>query len=101
LSASISLDFENAYCPVAIDDSYMKANPWFIHSFYALGLDDPFYDESSLFDSENDCRDPKKPFKMEENIYPDSRYCAEHSPLILYIPSKNLMIKMMRACFDC
>ena len=83
------------------DDSYMKNTPWFIHSFYALGLSDPFVDESSEFDAENDCRDPKDPFRMEKNIYPDSRYCKEHSPLILYIPSRTIMIKMMRACFDC
>jgi len=31
-------------------------------------------------------------------VYADTRYCKEHSPHCIYIPSKKLMLKIMRAC---
>lgn len=62
---------------------------------------DPFPDESSSYDTENMCTNPNEPFSIDKNIYPDSRYCAEHSPMIIYVPSRVIMIKLMRACMGC
>jgi hypothetical protein len=32
------------------------------------------------------------------DVYKDARYTPDHSPSVIYIPTKTLMIKMMRAC---
>ena len=49
----IDFDFEEAYDIIQTDDSVIDEKPWLIHSFWALGLADPFPDESTLFDTKN------------------------------------------------
>ena len=34
-------------------------------------------------------------------IYPRDRYTSEHSPMTIYIPTREIMFKMMRACLGC
>ena len=34
-------------------------------------------------------------------IYKIQRFSEENSPMIVYLPSKQLLFKMMRACFGC
>jgi len=35
---------------------------------------------------------------VDVNVYPDFKYVEELSPSCLYIPNKEIMFKMMRAC---
>ena len=38
---------------------------------------------------------------IEDLIYMPNRYDEVHSPLCVYIPSKALLFKMVRACLGC
>ena len=42
----------------------------------------------------------KTPNKIEQRIYPDNRYIAGASPHCIYIPCKEIMLKIMRACIN-
>lgn len=74
--------------------------PFLINSFRTVGWSDPFPDEGetiigsrleeflNLFVHED----------AQDLVYEPSRYCKEHSPLHLYVPKKEVMLKIMRAC---
>ena len=49
----INFDFEQKYDLILSDDSVIAEKPWLVHSFWALGMADPFPDESTLFDTQN------------------------------------------------
>lgn len=66
-----------------------------------MGLPDPFPDESTVMDTNNCYNDPNSKFTVEDMVYPKSRYFDEYSPMIIYIPSKPMMVKIMRACMGC
>lgn len=87
-AAKVSMDFEGKYDLVMTDEEYMKKSPWFVHSFWAIGMPDPFPDESTVLDKENECVDDKIPFTKDKLIYPQNRYSEAHSPAIIYIPSR-------------
>jgi len=38
------------------------------------------------------------PNKIEDRVYPNSRYVKGNSPYCIYIPCKEVMLKLMRAC---
>lgn len=40
----------------------------------------------------------KIPTSMEQDVYPPARYLEEFSPVVIFIPKKEIMFKMMRAC---
>ena len=58
-----------------------------IKSFEVVGLSDPFGEAKEF------------PFKkVSDDVYNAKRYCKCHSPMSIYIPSNEMMLKMMRAC---
>ena len=66
----------------------LNSHGYLISSFEAIGWSDPF--------SEG-CKDLILASPMDE-LYHSSRSDLNRSPLCMYIPSKDLMIKMMKAC---
>ena len=40
----------------------------------------------------------KTPHEIDHHVYPDSRYTEGNSPFCIYIPCKEVMLKLMRAC---
>ena len=56
-----------------------------------MGWSDPFPDEHSSLE-------PVFLEDKNELVYDESYYKEEYSPRIIYLPSKLVMIKMMRAC---
>lgn len=68
-------------------------------SFESLGLLDPFPDENSnlVDDSVLDTNDQ---IKMESQVYPASRFTSQ-SPRCIFIPSKQVMLKLIKACMGC
>jgi len=42
--------------------------------------------------------DLSTPCKVEDRVYPDSRYTPGNSPYCIYIPCREVMLKLMRAC---
>ena len=39
-----------------------------------------------------------KPLKNMDLVYPECRYHSDYSPLMLYIPSLWILLKLMRIC---
>ena len=37
----------------------------------------------------------------EDLVYHESRYTEDYSPLVIYVPSKMVLVKLMRACMAC
>jgi hypothetical protein len=70
-----------------------KAKPFNIQNFESLGWPFPFQEESPL----PPFRIPKK---AERLVYDQSRYTADSSPSLICIPSRKMMITMMRACIE-
>jgi hypothetical protein len=69
----------------------MKPNSWNINSFKSIGWPDPFPDDYSSIEGGY----LKDRFKF---VYQDHRYTPDHSPFMIYIPSRHVMVKLMRSC---
>ena len=71
-----------------------------INRFFSVGITDPYpNDDLHIFGSRDDGEDTLPlPQNVEDFVYPDSRYTPGKSPYCLYIPNKEIMLKMMRAC---
>jgi hypothetical protein len=72
--------------------------PFFINSFKGIGLSDPYpHDDEKIKGSLDDGHGIKMPEKAEDLVYPVSRYIEEYSPFCIYIPKKEIMLKLMRS----
>ena len=91
LEATISATMPTDYPDFYVGES--GPTPHTINSFMQIGWPDPFIGE--VGDVEFD-----PPQSIEDNVYMGSRYTPGQSPRTLYIPSKLMMLKMMRACVE-
>lgn len=69
-----------------------------INSFFDIGWSDPFTEESP------NGLDLIKSIKLPscaDLVYHESRYNAKYSPYVIYLPTDDVMFKLMRACLDC
>lgn len=55
----------------------VKRSPFVIHTFWALGMADPFPDESTIMEPDNAFNDAKLSFSLEKLVYPPGRYIAD------------------------
>lgn len=70
-----------------------------INSFFDIGWADPFTEEEFAgLDLGNAIKLPKGTGDL---VYDRSRYCAEYSPYVIYLPTGAVMFKLMRACLSC
>ena len=65
-----------------------------INCFEKVGWVDPF-PRDNLFKSNT-----KKPDNIETLVYATSRYKPGEPPQVVYVPRREMMFKMMRACID-
>ena len=63
-----------------------------IDSFEGVGMTDPFPDEKMQ------CNGNVRAPMYHIDVYQKSRYTPDNSPSVIYIPTRNVMIKMMRSC---
>ena len=70
-----------------------------VHTFWSIGMADPFPDESTAMEEDNTWIEGA--FAISAPVYPKSRYLPDQSPAMLYVPSKYMMIKIIRACMGC
>jgi len=77
-----------------------KPRDFLINRFFSIGITDPYPDDDlNIIGSRDDGEDTLPlPEKVEDYVYPDSRYIMGKSPYCIYIPNKEIMFKMMRAC---
>ena len=81
-----------------ICDSY---KPFVINSFQTIGWSDPFpHDDEFIIGSLDDGDNLVVPEEPLDLVYAESRYTPDHSPLCIYVPKKEIMLKMMRACVE-
>ena len=75
-------------------------NPYNVNYFSQLGWVDPFPNEDDPpINHKHDFK--KVPWVPADIIYPLTRFHPKDTPMIIYIPSKEIMFKMMRACVNC
>ena len=78
----------------------MRSNPDFatftIRSFWDIGWADPFAIASG--NRPKAACDLKLPTHPDHLVYSECRYTEKYSPYVVYIPSKEVMFKIMRAC---
>lgn len=73
--------------------------PYFINSFTIIGWSDPFpHDDEFIKGSIDDGDGMKMPTVYTDLVYNESRYIDGFSPYCIYIPKKEIMLKIMRAC---
>lgn len=64
-----------------------------------IGFSDPFSnDDEFIKGSLDDGEGIEMPKKPEDLVYFPSRYIEGFSPYCIYIPKKEIMLKLMRAC---
>ena len=76
-----------------LDVSEFAAN-YLIDNFDEIGVTDPFPNEKK--DEQREMI--KKPQSFQDFVYPMSRMDEYSSPRVIYLPSKDVMLKLMRAC---
>lgn len=92
INSRISKDFLRKYD--AVDEYKIHC----INSFQTIGWADPFPDDDKKVDgSINDGHNLCIPFGPSDLVYPESKYIEEFPPLQIYIPKKEIMLKLMRA----
>jgi len=70
-----------------------------VNRFWTVGMGDPYPDDDlTVIGSRDDPRTCELPQTPEDQVYPQTRLIKGLSPYTLYIPSKEVMVKMMRSC---
>ena len=59
-------------------------------------MNHPFIDERKIYAAEYE----KISFDIEDMVYKDSRYNRDHSVRPVYLPSRNIIFSLMRACIN-
>ena len=69
-------------------------------TFWSIGMADPFPDETTMMDSENQILGNEE-FTADNLIYPEYKYRKDECPACIYVPSRPLLLKILRACMGC
>jgi hypothetical protein len=96
--AEINTDFLIKF---GFDDPADDMKDFMINSFRQVGMSDPFPDDDQFIEGSLDDVDPelyKVPQSPDELVYPAYRYVKGRCPYCIYIPRKEIMLKIMRAC---
>ena len=77
--------------------NHRKYESYYINQFWDLGWADPFPEDDKV-GGMPDTADLSLPTKPDDLVYEECRYVEKYSPYCIYIPKKDLMIKLMRSC---
>lgn len=82
------------------DEDYVDETPYKISNLRSIGLGDPFPDANTNLLSNRDklLLAHSADLKITDLVYPDSRYHPDRSPSMIYMPSRSVIIKLIRAC---
>ena len=83
------------------DKKNITEQPFLIHTFWSIGMADPFPDESTMFEENTNKFIGPDPFTHDHLVYPKQRYQPDQSPMIMYLPGRYILIKIIRACMGC
>ena len=71
-----------------------------IGSFHKIGWNDPFAHEELNSDLESEIPKPELNIEIDTPVYNLKRLVPGMSPSCLWMPKKELMVKLMRACIN-
>ena len=93
-NSRVTRDFLKKY------DLIEKNKSFLVNSFWMIGWDDPFPDDDEFIIGSIDdpAPDLKSPEAADDWVYPEFRYVEGNAPNQIYIPRKEIMLKIMRAC---
>lgn len=83
----------NFYKNYKIFDGKTAPPEFLMYNWDSLGWDDPFENDEGTY-----VVDAQEPTKYNDWVYPEFRYKKGFSPYCIYIPTKEMMLKIMRAC---
>ena len=75
--------------------------PYQVNGFFQLGINDPYPEDIVSLKGSRGDNDPYLLGLFEDDsalVYNSDRYVLDCSPLMIYVPRKEVMFKMMRAC---
>lgn len=81
-------------------EDYISKNKFLINTFQSIGITDPFPDDLILQEQDIQLH-ANSEITIDNLVYPKARYAKGQSPLMIYIPSKQIMLKIIRACIGC
>ena len=93
--SKISNDFLIKY---KIVDKKEQFKPYLMNGFKVIGWCDPFPDDDKFIKGSVDDEVFLIAKTVDHKVYPDQRYFEGNSPMPIYIPKKEIMLKIMRAC---
>jgi hypothetical protein len=82
----------------------LGSTSYLISTFFQIGQQDPFYNDhetvlGSLDDHDSNlCNELLQ--KYDSLVYQETRFTKDQSPICLFIPRKEIMLKLMRACIS-
>ena len=71
-----------------------------VNTFWSIGMSDPFPDESTILEQESHLFTNVE-FNINNPVYPKFKYVKDQIPFMIFIPSKQFMMKLMRSCIGC
>lgn len=78
----------------------IKKSQFMVNTFWSIGMSDPFPDESTILEQESHLF-TNVAFDINTHVYPSYKYKEGQIPFMIFIPSKQLMMKLMRSCIGC
>lgn len=69
-------------------------------TFWAIGMADPFPDETTMMDKSSHLLGDEE-ITAEKLIYAPHKYIKGTYPKCIYMPSRPMLLKIMRACMGC
>ena len=85
------MKFKENYAEFVID----KNLNYLIDDCEEIGIMDPFLEED-----DSSCTHVKIPEHVSDFVYPISKLVYTLSPTTIYLPSKKILFKLMRACIE-
>ena len=71
-ASQLSIEIEEEFDLLCPDKRFIEARPFMVHTFWSIGMADPFPDESTVMEEDNKWIDGA--FAISTPVYPPSRY---------------------------
>ena len=73
-ASKIPIEVEESYDLIMTDRKLIQKQPYLIHTFWSIGMADPFPDESTMFEDTTNKFIGPDPFYPEFLVYPENRF---------------------------
>ena len=94
-NSKISSKFLDKASRFVLKEEKQTDKTFLINRFFDIGWADPFAADNDGLVKDQLLTDP------EDLVYENCRYVQRYSPYVIYVPKKEVMLKIMRACIGC